>query len=896
MLLFALLVSGCFGLFDIEVASVSFKNETIALAIGDRIDLSNYVEVLPSKASNKEFTVTSSNEEVVKIETFRAGGVVAKVYASAVSLGEATLTVVTKQNNKTATAAVTVSYAEPTGISIVPDASLIYLENQNTVIVAADDLSPVSFTATLAESASVDPEEEIVWTHGTTTVTQSVAEPFTVTPQGVGSTTLTAKVARKEEVQASLAVNVVEPITNVSITYDAALLVQEPDEYKTVAFTLSYTLPSDQNPTPIIEWFVNGESAGFGKSFAYTPTQAGAYTVEVKINGGAVLFEGSSPSVTVQARGYLQPQGVTIDYDNCYPSVFVRWSGTAGAAGVAVQITNDRTGVTLSDLSTENLALAEKFTDSSFNATEYFTGSFGTVFTDTYTVRVKTLGDDDGILSESSWSAPHTSKQVAVAAKPYLDARFYDGARNYYVRSDDEFFEWFEYAMLWRPSSLSKEGEYLYLDYDYGANNKPEWLVKGYTAAQRVIAGAMDRLPFTGSFSFNGYGTADGKVCRFVISFETDGTPSKKTTGHSEQQWNALRPHVNYDASKVRPVNYAFPIDAKTPVTVRTSDQLYYTAMLGYKPVPEAGSAAATLYAYARKVLRNIVSNDMTDAQKLHAIYDWILWRVLYDYEVLDIARLSDAVKYESYYLESVLTDESYYGVCDAMSKAYTLMACIEGFECVRVIGEAGSSGNRGGHAWNKVKLGGQWYIVDCTWGDASVQLVAGGAHKEAATHDYLLVTDAMVASNHFEQEGITYPATATTRYPWYDEPVGTGSQAVDFHIDGDLSESKMNAEVAALVDYMLQDMQHLDATYSVGGSSTYTYAEYYGYEIVVDKEWKDRFNSRIGSGSFVSGSPLITALGSMNLTVNRDYYIDTSEMGDELHLRIFFRPLDFAD
>ncbi|MDE7395762.1 MAG: hypothetical protein K2M95_06565, partial [Clostridiales bacterium] len=869
MLLSTLLFTGCFDLFNIEVSGVQFTSERIDLAVGQRIDLSSYVEVLPSKASKKEFNVLSSDEDVVKIETYRAGGVVAKVYAYAVGLGEATLTAVTVQNDKTATVTVKVSYATPTGIAIVPASSLNYIENQNTVIVLSDAVAPISFTASLSESESVDPQENVVWSYGGNETTQSADLPFSVTPQGVGSTTLSVSVAADPNVNDSVFINVVDAVTSVEIAYDESLLVQEPDEYKTVTFTLSYVLSSENNPAPIIEWFVNGESAGSGKNFAYTPTRAGLYKIEVKVNGEYVEFANGELSVTVQARGYLQSQRVTLDYDNCYPKVFIRWSGTAGAAGFAVSIQNTRTGETLSDLSTENVALRDKFTDSSFDATAYFNNSFGKVFTDTFIIKVKTLGDESGILTESAWSAPYTTSRVDTAAIPYLEKTFYSGARNYYVRSDEEFFEWVEYAFLWRPSSLST-GETLYLDYSYGTTGDP-----AYTAAQRVIANAIDKAAFTGSYGFNGFAQSNRKICKFTIDFHTEGTPSKRTSGHDEQQWNAIRPHVNYDPSKVRSANFAFPIDAKTPVEVSTSEQLYYIAMLGYKPVPTVGSPAATLYAYARRTLRYIISNDMTDVQKLHAIYDWILWRVLYDYEVLDISRTEEAVKYESYYLESILTDTDYYGVCDAMSKAYTLLASIEGFECLRVIGEAGPVGNRGGHAWNKVKLDGQWYIVDCTWGDVNIQLVAGGAVKEGATHQYFLITDEMVAADHIEEDGITYPATASTRYPWYDEEFETDSLTVDFHIEGSLTQSKMTEEVADLVSYMLEDMQNTGVTYTVGASSTNTYAEYYGYEIIVDKEWKATFNNKLGSNPLVARSPLVSALSNVNLTLNRDYYLD---------------------
>ena len=60
------------------------------------------------------------------------------------------------------------------------------------------------------------------------------------------------------------------------------------------------------------------------------------------------------------------------------------------------------------------------------------------------------------------------------------------------------------------------------------------------------------------------------------------------------------------------------------------------------------------------------------------------------------------------------------YAVCDGYSLAfeYLLQQC--GIEAVFVCGKAGSSPeDAGGHAWNMVKMDGEWYEVDSTWDDS---------------------------------------------------------------------------------------------------------------------------------------------------------------------------------
>lgn len=158
-------------------------------------------------------------------------------------------------------------------------------------------------------------------------------------------------------------------------------------------------------------------------------------------------------------------------------------------------------------------------------------------------------------------------------------------------------------------------------------------------------------------------------------------------------------------------------------VEVLSTDQLYRAAENGYRPLPKAGTSAYECYEYAKRLLNSILDEDMSDLEKAHAIYDWIMWRVLYDDSAANITDISEAVRYESFYLESVLTDTDYLSVCDGMSKAYSLLCNMEGIPCLRITGTARTGLSYGGHAWNKVMIDGKWYIVDCTWGDMQVSV-----------------------------------------------------------------------------------------------------------------------------------------------------------------------------
>ena len=99
--------------------------------------------------------------------------------------------------------------------------------------------------------------------------------------------------------------------------------------------------------------------------------------------------------------------------------------------------------------------------------------------------------------------------------------------------------------------------------------------------------------------------------------------------------------------------------------------------------------------------------------------------------------------------------------VCDGISKTYSLLCNMLGIDCIRVVGQAGVDENKGGHAWNKVKVDGQWYIVDATWGDLTMGFTykTGGVFGSTSTdyyelglHNYFLVTDSFVKDNHEEE------------------------------------------------------------------------------------------------------------------------------------------------
>lgn len=197
---------------------------------------------------------------------------------------------------------------------------------------------------------------------------------------------------------------------------------------------------------------------------------------------------------------------------------------------------------------------------------------------------------------------------------------------------------------------------------------------------------------------------------------------------------------------------YDFPILARTrTASVSTSDQLFFAVEQGYLPVPVAGSAAERIYEAAKEVCRTYIDDDMTDAEKVHVIYDWIGANVVYDYaaasEMSGVSPGSASYlrfyRYNCFFLEGVFDDGV--AVCNGIAKAVTLLCGIEDITALKANGTS-----RGvAHAWNKVLVDGVWYIVDATWAN-----VRGANSTEGFTHEYLMISTPRSdpSSGHIEQ------------------------------------------------------------------------------------------------------------------------------------------------
>lgn len=260
-------------------------------------------------------------------------------------------------------------------------------------------------------------------------------------------------------------------------------------------------------------------------------------------------------------------------------------------------------------------------------------------------------------------------------------------------------------------------------------------------------------------------------------------------------------------AGEANPV--LLPIDSLPEYVVYNSEQLVYAVENGFKPrfgtlsatapdhAKNALQSAKEVWDTARRILYSINSDGDDTVEKLSKIHDYIALNVIYDSVLLQLSEdpqnsYSDLSGFRGFNLEGALLDGK--AVCDGITKAFMLLARMEGIECIRVTGE---NADNVGHAWNKVKIENTWYNIDVTGDDILTEIQANGTEVtvETLAHDKFLVSDAFLAAAGYTEDDYGY-VEATGQYDYYGSVTPTALQGVT-GLDGDLfiaDQQEMNA------------------------------------------------------------------------------------------------------
>lgn len=165
----------------------------------------------------------------------------------------------------------------------------------------------------------------------------------------------------------------------------------------------------------------------------------------------------------------------------------------------------------------------------------------------------------------------------------------------------------------------------------------------------------------------------------------------------------------------------------------------------------------AAILAKCREVLAACVTADMIPVEKELALHDWVIDHMAYDWSLHE-ARALDGLPADELLYRAILEGK---GICLSYATAFQLLMDLAGGECLTVVGAASDSSQD--HAWNMVKLEGEWYCVDVTWDDTSKPV----ANQRERNHLYFNVTsDEMRRTNH-QWDYDNVPEATATAYSW---------------------------------------------------------------------------------------------------------------------------------
>lgn len=153
----------------------------------------------------------------------------------------------------------------------------------------------------------------------------------------------------------------------------------------------------------------------------------------------------------------------------------------------------------------------------------------------------------------------------------------------------------------------------------------------------------------------------------------------------------------------------------------------------------------------------NRIATSLTD--KLWTATEYGKVRGVYEYLIENTDYDGDAEEEQS--LLPVLLE--HHGVCASYARSFQYLMNRLGIDAIYVHGTAENSLGVGNHAWNIVRINGDFYQVDVTWGDPLTESEEG-----TISYSYLNVTTAEIERNHTMDRNWAMPECTATRYNYY--------------------------------------------------------------------------------------------------------------------------------
>lgn len=224
-----------------------------------------------------------------------------------------------------------------------------------------------------------------------------------------------------------------------------------------------------------------------------------------------------------------------------------------------------------------------------------------------------------------------------------------------------------------------------------------------------------------------------------------------------------------------------------------------------------------------QNIINENITEDMSEYEKVKSIHDYIINNTRYDYSNY----LSDTIPDVSYTIKGVIIDGV--AVCQGYAETFLLFMNLLGIENKFIVGY----GNGVSHAWNLVRLEGDWYHVDTTWDDPISK-----SGKNLLEYDYFLINDTQMSLDHV-WETTDYPTCTSEElmYALYD---GCIIDSIDDY-ESKFVELYNNGQRTITILYPENEMPDLDFYFTISDAEVVNYyhpvkfGDYYIFTVLAE-------------------------------------------------------------